>query len=404
MAIKFFSDENNIYLIYSSAYGLDWIKYKLENGTARLRRTFYLQKKNLVHSSLNAEYDDESLVFKIGNLSDDYYHFSAEILGLDHDVHIYKSIKLDTKLFVSRSSIDISVFSLIDRLSTSDIIIIGGDKEGAIPEEIFRILLAKFPTSAVIRYIAESRIEEILSGYLNLKYSPSERLQKLVPERRIENHLDISGIKQLDIQKLSSIKQTLEDMLQDENYTEDEWQRGISKLFLLIYPQYVAFFSKVVIPDSLSVESDKREIDVMLVDAVGCIDVLEIKRPFKSSVLRRGKYRDNYIPAIELQGAIVQTEKYLLQLNRWGRNGEKELQRRFGSYLPDGVKIHINNPKGIILNGRSNDFVSAQHEDFELIRRQYSNISDVMTYDDLLLRLDNIINMLEKDSNTGIED
>lgn len=37
--------------------------------------------------------------------------------------------------------------------------------------------------------------------------------------------------------------------------------------------------------------------------------------------------------------------------------------------------------------------------DFELIRRQYKHIAEIMTYDDLLQRIDNIIAALDQELN-----
>jgi hypothetical protein len=50
----------------------------------------------------------------------------------------------------------------------------------------------------------------------------------------------------------------------------------------------------------------------------------------------------------------------------------------------------------MILLGRDNDFAGEQRFDFEIIRRKYANVIDVMTYDDLLRRLENIIVMMKK--------
>ncbi len=50
----------------------------------------------------------------------------------------------------------------------------------------------------------------------------------------------------------------------------------------------------------------------------------------------------------------------------------------------------------MLILGRDIDFFGEQEFDFEIIKRKYANIVDVMTYDDLLRRLDNIIAMIEK--------
>ena len=47
--------------------------------------------------------------------------------------------------------------------------------------------------------------------------------------------------------------------------------------------------------------------------------------------------------------------------------------------------------------GRSNHFNRQQKDDFELIKRQYKHIAEIMTYDDLIQRIDNIIAALYKE-------
>jgi hypothetical protein len=49
----------------------------------------------------------------------------------------------------------------------------------------------------------------------------------------------------------------------------------------------------------------------------------------------------------------------------------------------------------MLILGRDKDFDEKQKFDFEIIKRKYTNIVDIMTYDDLLRRLDNIIAMIQ---------
>ena len=92
----------------------------------------------------------------------------------------------------------------------------------------------------------------------------------------------------------------------------------------------------------------------------------------------------------------MQAEKYLFHLNKWGQAGEREIYEKRKSDLPDGIKLQITNPQALILLGRDNDFTGEQRFDFEIIRRKYANMVDIMTYDDLLRRLENIIAMMRR--------
>lgn len=59
------------------------------------------------------------------------------------------------------------------------------------------------------------------------------------------------------------------------------------------------------------------------------------------------------------------------------------------------MEVKVINPQGILLAGRSNELTEEQKQDFELIKRQYKHVVDIMTYDDLLFRLGNIIKSLK---------
>ena len=59
------------------------------------------------------------------------------------------------------------------------------------------------------------------------------------------------------------------------------------------------------------------------------------------------------------------------------------------------MKIRIANPKAIIIVGRDQISGAAMADghllDFEVMKRQYANMMDIITYDDLLRRLDTIV-------------
>jgi hypothetical protein len=82
--------------------------------------------------------------------------------------------------------------------------------------------------------------------------------------------------------------------------------------------------------------------------------------------------------------------------------GEKALTQRYASKLPPNLTIRITNPKAMIILGRDRQTNGAaaldasQHLDLEIIKRKYANMIDVLTYDDLLRRLDNIIVSLQR--------
>jgi hypothetical protein len=137
----------------------------------------------------------------------------------------------------------------------------------------------------------------------------------------------------------------------------------------------------------------KRSPDFTLINYAGNVDIIEIKKP-EAPILRKGVYRDNYIPSRDLSGTIMQAEKYVFYLNKGGRELESSIKKKYNNLIPTDLKVKIASPKAIVLLGRDNEFSESQQLDLEIIKRKYANIIDIVTYDDLLRRLQNVISVL----------
>ena len=124
------------------------------------------------------------------------------------------------------------------------------------------------------------------------------------------------------------------------------------------------------------------------------MDILEIKKPDVRLITKQASYRNNYVPVKELSGAVQQIEKYIYCLTSI-ENSQKNVIEKLRDGLPEGMVPQVVSPKGMLLIGRSKDFNEQQKRDFEIIKRQYKNIADIMTYDDLLKRISNIVSSLE---------
>ena len=91
-----------------------------------------------------------------------------------------------------------------------------------------------------------------------------------------------------------------------------------------MFPKYIAVLENLHVKDFKSdpAKAKNRYIDLTLVDVNGTIDIIEIKKPFSDCLLSRNKYRDSYTPRTELSGTVMQVEKYIFHLSKWGRAGE----------------------------------------------------------------------------------
>lgn len=97
---------------------------------------------------------------------------------------------------------------------------------------------------------------------------------------------------------------------------------------------------------------------------------------------------------MKFSGAIMQCEKYIYNLTSNKIKNEEILNAKYSSNLA-GLKLKINNPKALIFMGRTYNFDDKQKEDFQIIKRKYSNIVDILSYDDLLERLKNTLNIIK---------
>ena len=194
--------------------------------------------------------------------------------------------------------------------------------------------------------------------------------------------------------KYETILEKLNRMLIDENnYSENQWQKEILQIILLLYPKYISVFTEVPINAD---DIKEKYLDYLLIDSNGHIDIIEIKKPFENSIMTKGLYRDNYIPLRELSGTVMQIEKYIYYLNRWSSKGEKFLTNKYITSLPENFKIKITNPSGLIIMGRENNLSTEQKQDFEVVKRKYKNLIDIITYDNLLERLKFTIMQIKK--------
>lgn len=400
--IKISKQADGLFLTYvpDRFNSVQWLDEKLkQDGEVTLRRTFTFTAGDLVSQTKQADdEDDVERIFKLGAAEDGYYKVNKDILGLKYDLLLDKTMRLGPQDFIANR--DISVFRKIDEL-VKERIVIGGENEGAMPLADFELLIQTFPTSTELTHYARSRVSRVLKDYFGtLSDAESQLNSYLAKKKRLVATSRSRILGNFELQKFEYIHSELESMLKEPDSFADEkdWQRRVLGLLLFIFPKYIAVLENVHIKDfySKSGKATDRYIDLMLVDANGNIDIIEVKKPFANALLSRNKYRDNHTPRAELAGAVMQAEKYLFHLNKWGQAGEREIYDKRKRELPDELELKITNPKAMILLGRDNDFSGEQRFDFEIIRRKYANMIDIMTYDDLLRRLENIIVMMKR--------
>jgi len=395
-AIEIEKDGKTLVLAYRPRDDDEWVQRKFDRGEElKIKGTYHLTKGDLLPDTSGKAAEDlwegAPLRFGIGRLRGEYYVVDDRVLDIGTPVWLHQDCNFTWKWFSAERRV--SVLGVIAQLRPKRIVI-GGPQPDSIPVEEYERLLRRFPTAHELRRYSLARVAAVVREYLDTEVDAERAYQKYVNKLLRAPAADLAEpFRNIDAKKFQLLQQRLQKMLNaEETYAEARWQAEILQIIRLLNPRYIHSFEKVRIADLDA--GTTREIDIMLVDASGNIDLIEIKKPFDKSIVSSGTYRDNHIPLRELSGSIMQIEKYIYYLNRWGERGEQELTRRFADKLPGGFQVRITNPSGIVIIGRDRDLTPSQRRDFEIVKRKYKNIADILTYDDLLRRIGFVLQQL----------
>lgn len=392
MSIEFKKSDGKLILVYTPAMGIDDITRRLstEEGV-QIKNTFHVTDSLLYESDETEDDWEETLSLCIGVIGDAYIKLNSEVFGTKYSFFIGNEIKLRPQMFTAYRNI--SIIGKIDEVIERDFYI-GGDWEAhnGISKETFENLISKFPKTAELNKYAHMRIASIIKDYFPECDKYEAIYEKFVESRNRSYASTSSSLSdfnvQIELEQFTVAYQELKDMLNRyEAIDEPQWQRKIHNILQLLYPKYICCVREVRFYGG---KNDKQP-DFLLVDANGFVDILEIK---KADAKMLSQYRNNYVASREVSGAIQQIEKYIFCLNSSDK-AKHDVSEKLNGMLPNGLKVQVVNPQGILLVGRSNEFNEEQKKDFELIKRQYKHVADIMTYDDLLFRLGNIIESLK---------
>jgi hypothetical protein len=398
MTLDFYFSKELIFLKYQPEYELTQIIEDIKVKNFKKSNTFRLSYDNLyilneedeliLYESLldNENFLEDSLFFLIGTLKDEYYQMKTDVLELKNDLFIHKDFDFKIDYFIGKYKI--SIFKKIDSLINQDIFI--GYEESEITPEDFYLLIKDFPTSYEREIYYKTKVQQKIENFFYIKKDYEHTLSKYLDkkEKTFKNDIYTNNINkkiyEYELEKNLFIKNKLNDMINNEQYTEHHFQKELIKILLILFPKYCYVLKEITI-------KNKKRVDYILIDYNGNIDIIEIKTPFYK-LLNKADYRKNYYPSRVLTGSIMQTEKYLYYLNENKRNNEKIIQKKLKQKYNIPLDINIVNPKGFIIMGRSNDFDELKTIDFEIIKRKYKNMVDIISYDDLLNRLNFLIN------------
>lgn len=392
-AISFEVIGTELILCYTPVMGIADISNRLSSGTGiSIKNTFWVTRELLRSPAEEEPGFEDTLHFCIGQVGESYTLLDPEVLGTDHSFYFGNEIKLKPEMFVAYRNI--SILRKIDELIERDFFIGGNwESHNGIPKETFDDLIRKFPKTAELDKYAHKRIANILKDYfpecdqyevIYEKYMKAKKGDPRAPTLATSKY----NI-QIEFEQFTVAYHELTDMLSRyEAIGEKQWQERIHGILQLLYPKYICYAREVRFS---GIGKHDKQPDFLLVDSNGFVDILEIK---KADVLVLTQYRNNYVASRELSGAIQQIENYIYCLNSSDK-AKEDVARKLSHDLPQGIDVSVVNPQGILLLGRSHEFSNQQRRDFELIKRQYKHVADIMTYDDLALRLKNILAALK---------
>ncbi|MDI1261145.1 Shedu immune nuclease family protein [Aquabacterium sp.] len=400
-AVEFDISDNELHLVYRPRDNTSWVREMFGRGDELLvKGTFHLTSQDLVEEAAAdatdddddiTRLDDDRLVFAIARAEGEYFRFKPEILGFETPVLLHRDARPDWKWFSAERKV--SILGVIQSLGLERIVI-GGPDSDAIPIPEYERLLGQFPTPHELRRYVQARVGTVIRQYTEPKIDAEALLNAYVDQRTTATAPNLEApFIDFDVAKYAFALDRLQAMLTNEAGTsEAQWQLEIVEIILLLNPRYIKAFTEVRLWDADA--STWRRIDILLVDASGNVDVIEIKKPMGKPIMLPARYRDHHLPMRDLVGAMGQVTHYLRHLNRWSLAGEDYLTRLLSAKLPAGFKIRIINPSGIVIMGRSHALSEAQRREFEVLRRDSKGVADIITYDDLLARLQAVLDQL----------
>ena len=93
----------------------------------------------------------------------------------------------------------------------------------------------------------------------------------------------------------------------------------------------------------------------------------------------------------------MQLQNYLISLNKTPNDLLQQEKFKKEANIPKEFQLKAISPKGYIIYGRDKQLEGNEKmlTDFQIIRNMYSNVIDIITYDDLIRRLENMLKALE---------
>jgi hypothetical protein len=257
-------------------------------------------------------------------------------------------------------------------------------KSEIVQRRFFYAFPTHFTTPPPSAYVPGS-IAKILSSDVLKKLSSEDKqaLNEILPDFLKGEAMSSIAIKAIEIDSLKRLAAEFKTELNNQ-HPESWWQNYIQARILIMQQGYIRPIEKM----NVAIGNTKYP-DFALVTHDNYLDILEIKKP-DTIILKEDKSRGNFHWDTEISRAIIQVENYLEHI----ANQAAEVR----SFVKDNyaLELKVVRPRGFILAGNSAEFSTPkQRDDFRLLSHGLKNVT-VITYDELLVRLEKHIRVLEK--------
>ncbi len=241
-----------------------------------------------------------------------------------------------------------------------------------------------FDSNAAPVYVP-GKISKILKKEIIPRLSSEDRQSVL---DFLPDFISSESLSSVNLLKAETEIQSLRELTKDfdraikNTHAESWWQKYIRKNILIIQQGYIKAIEKM----NVSVGNVKFP-DFSLVTHDNYLDIFEIKKP-TTNLIKLDSSRGNYFWDIEMSKAITQVENYIENVSK-----HADAVR---SFLKDehNIDLKVLKPRGIILAGNTQIFqTQKEKDDFRLLSQGLKNIS-IVTYDELLVRLENYTKVL----------
>jgi hypothetical protein len=257
-------------------------------------------------------------------------------------------------------------------------------KNDIVQRKFFYAFPTHFTTAPPSAYVPGSLAKILSSGVVpKLSSEDKEAVNQILPDFLKAEAQSSIALKAAEIDSMKNLAVEFKAELNNQ-HSESWWQSYIQNRILLMQQGYIRPIEKM----NVAIGNTKYP-DFALVTHDNYLDILEIKRP-DTTILKEDQSRGNYHWDTEISRAIIQVENYLEHI----ANKAAEVR----SFVKDeySLELKVVRPRGFILAGNSAQFSSQkQRDDFRLLSHGLKNVT-VITYDELLVRLENHIRVLEQ--------